>query len=84
MVKKRDKESCRIALDKDYDYCLHGSRQGAKAGRGSFAYMEVGKGRKQDAEALFASDYLSLKYMGVLNAEAFSASPRLSTNSISN
>jgi len=31
--------------------------------------MEVGKGRKQNAEALSASDYLSLKYMDVLNAE---------------
>jgi len=29
----------------------------------AIAYMEVGKGRKQDAEALSASDYLSLKYM---------------------
>jgi len=37
----------------------------------AIAYMEVGKGRKQDAEALSASDYLSLKYMDVLNAEAF-------------
>jgi hypothetical protein len=35
----------------------------------AIAYMEVGKGRKQDAEALSASDYLSLKYMDVLNAE---------------
>ncbi len=29
----------------------------------AIAYMEVGKERKQDAEALSASDYLSLKYM---------------------
>ncbi len=29
----------------------------------AIAYMEVGKGRKQDAEALSASEYLSLKYM---------------------
>ncbi|MCF6252573.1 MAG: hypothetical protein L3J75_15110 [Methylococcaceae bacterium] len=35
----------------------------------AIAYMEVGKGRKQDAEALSTSDYLSLKYMDVLNAE---------------
>ena len=35
----------------------------------AIAYMEVGKGREQDAEALSASDYLSLKYRDVLNAE---------------
>jgi hypothetical protein len=35
----------------------------------AIAYMEVGKGRKQDAEALSASDYLSLKYREVLNVE---------------
>ncbi len=35
----------------------------------AIVYMEVGKGRKQDAEALSASDYLSLKCMDVLNAE---------------
>ena len=35
----------------------------------AIAYMEVGKGRKQNAEALSASDYLSLKYIYVLNAE---------------
>ncbi len=29
----------------------------------AIAYMEVGNGRKQDAEALSASDYLSLKYI---------------------
>ncbi len=37
----------------------------------AIAYMEVGKGREQDAEALSGSDYLSLKYMDVLNAGAF-------------
>ncbi|MCF6250851.1 MAG: hypothetical protein L3J75_06210 [Methylococcaceae bacterium] len=35
----------------------------------AIAYMEVGKGRKQDAEALSTSDYLSLKYREVLNVE---------------
>ncbi len=35
----------------------------------AIAYMEVGKGRKEDAEALSTNDYLSLKYMDVLNAE---------------
>ncbi len=35
----------------------------------AIAYMEVDKVRKQDAEALSASNYLSLKYMDILNAE---------------
>jgi hypothetical protein len=34
-----------------------------------FAYKEVGKGRKQDAEALSSSDSFSLKHMDVLNGE---------------
>ena len=44
--------------------CLHGCRQGAIAGRGSFgvfAYMEVGKGREHGAEALRESIF-SFKY----------------------
>jgi len=35
----------------------------------AIAYMEVGKGRKQDAEALSTHYFLSLKYMDVLNVE---------------
>jgi hypothetical protein len=35
----------------------------------AIAYIEAGKGRKQDAEALFSSDSLSLKHMEVLNVE---------------
>ncbi len=35
----------------------------------AIAYMEVGKGRKQDAEALSMRYFLSLKYREVLNVE---------------
>ncbi len=35
----------------------------------AIAYMEVGKGRKQDAEALSARYFLSLKLMDELNVE---------------
>ena len=49
----------------------------------AIAYMEVGKGRKQDAEALSMRYFLSLKYREVLNVrkckEQFSTTPRFST-----
>ncbi len=35
----------------------------------AIAYMEVGKGRKQDAEALSTHYFLSLKLMDELNVE---------------
>ena len=48
----------------------------------------VGKGRKQDAEALSSNSSLTLRHMEVLNAEntgaIFPATPRFSTKSVLN